>query len=147
MTNEKLTIINSDKLRCYLCDNNLKGSIWNDIIIALQYNKHDSGRVRHNITQYYCVKCMTRGNKRHSRTIKELDIFVENTLRNQIKRWRNRVYFKELWYNYREIMYELYTRNIHPIVYTAGNIRRHTNNKSYYTISSFVSKIWFHLRL
>ena len=82
---EELTLINLNNKRCALCDVNLKGSTWRNISLALEYKDNFKSKTRHKIIQYYCVRCMTDGRKKHCKTTAELDTFVDNLISKRLK--------------------------------------------------------------
>ena len=86
---EELLLINSDSKRCTLCDSTLKGSVWRGVCLALVYKDNILTKTRHQLVEYYCVNCMVKNDrlskKRHKRSEKELDFFVDTLFSQKLR--------------------------------------------------------------
>ena len=89
MKYEELILINTDRQRCSFCDMTLKGSVWRGVRLALIYKDSKETKTRHQLIEYYCVNCIVKndrlGKKKHKRSEKELDFFVDTLFSQKLR--------------------------------------------------------------
>ena len=89
MKYEELILINTDRQRCSFCDMTLIGSVWRGVRLALVYKDTSIHKQRRQLIEYYCVNCIVKnerlGKKKHKRSEKELDFFVDTLFSQKLR--------------------------------------------------------------